>query len=111
MLPDIAYAVGVLSRFTSKPSNEHWHAIMRVMKYLVGTKSYGLRVMKYLAILEGFSDADRNNLSVDSCSTTSYIFTLGGGAICWKSKNQTIIANCTMEAELIALTSAGEEAN
>ena len=34
---------------------------------------------------------------------TGYIFTLGSGAICWKSKKQTIIANSTMEAELIAL--------
>ena len=24
---DIAYAVGVLSRFTGKPSRNHWHAI------------------------------------------------------------------------------------
>ncbi|XP_059306183.1 secreted RxLR effector protein 161-like [Lycium ferocissimum] len=76
--PDIAYAVGVLSRFTSNP---------------------------------GFSDADWNTLSGDSCSTTSYIFTLAGGAICWKSKKQTIIAKSTMEAELIALASASEEAN
>ncbi|KAL0322473.1 UNVERIFIED_CONTAM: hypothetical protein Sangu_1866600 [Sesamum angustifolium] len=47
----------------------------------------------------------------DSCSTTGYIFILGGAAICWKSKKQTIIANSTMEAELIALASASEEAN
>ena len=50
-------------------------------------------------------------MSGDSLSTTSYIFTLGSGAICWKSKKQTRIANSTMEAELIALASASEEAN
>ena len=55
---DIAYAVGVLSRFTSKPSRDHWQAIERVMKYLSGTKLDGLFYKKYLAILEGFSDAD-----------------------------------------------------
>ena len=37
---NIAYAVGVLSRFTSKPGRDHWHAIKRVMKYLSGTKNY-----------------------------------------------------------------------
>jgi hypothetical protein len=47
----------------------------------------------------------------DSLSTTGFIFTLSSGAICWKSKKQTIIANSTMEAELIALASASEEAN
>ena len=43
-------------------------------------------------------------------STTGYVFTLGGVAICWKSKKQQIIAKSTMEAELIALASASEEA-
>ena len=55
---DIAYAVGVLSRFISKPSRDHWQAIERVMKYLSGTKLDGLFYKKYLAILEGFGDAD-----------------------------------------------------
>ena len=62
-------------------------------------------------MIETFSDANWNTLSGDSLSTTSYNFTLGSGAICWKSKKQTIIANSTLEAELIALASANEEAN
>ena len=62
-------------------------------------------------MIEAFSDADWNTLSSDYLSITSYIFTLGGGAICWKSKKQTIVANSTMKAELIALASASEEAN
>jgi hypothetical protein len=47
----------------------------------------------------------------DSLSTIGFIFILDSGAICWKSRKQTIIANSTMEAELIALASASEEAN
>ena len=74
---DIAYAIGVLSRFTSKPSRDYWLVIKRVMRYLIGTKSYGLFYKKYLAVIEGFSDPDWNTLSGDSLSTTSYIFTLG----------------------------------
>ena len=54
-------------------------------------------------MIKSFSDADWNTLLGNSLSTTGYIFTLGSGAICWKSKKQTIIANSTMEAELIAL--------
>ncbi len=84
--PDIAYAVGVLSRFTSKPGKEHWQAIDRVMKYLLGTKNYGLFYKKYPAVLEGFCDADWNTLSGDSLSTSGYTFTLGGCVICWNSK-------------------------
>ena len=109
--PDIAYAIGVLSRFTSKPSRDYWLVIEWVMRYLIGTKSYDLFYKKYPAVIEVFSDTDWNTLSSNSLSTTSYIFTLGSGAICWKSKKPIIIANSTMKAELIALASASEEAN
>ena len=57
-----------------------------------------------------FSDAGWKTLSGDSLTTTGYIFTLGSGAICWKSK-KTIMVNSTIEAELIALALASEEAN
>jgi hypothetical protein len=30
MIPDIAHAVGVLSKYMSKPGNEHWTSLMRV---------------------------------------------------------------------------------
>ena len=52
--PDIAYAVGVLGRFTRKPGDEHWHAITRVMRYLIGTKNCGLFYKKYPANLKAF---------------------------------------------------------
>ena len=39
------------------------------------------------------------------------MFTLGGGAVWWRSTKKTIIANSTIEAELISLASASEEAN
>ncbi|GKA71918.1 zinc finger, CCHC-type containing protein [Tanacetum coccineum] len=48
--PDIAYAVGRLSRFTSNPSRQHWKAITRVFKYLRGTKDYGLSYVGYPSV-------------------------------------------------------------
>ena len=81
------------------------------MRYLIGIKSYGLFYKKYLAVIETFSDVDWNTLSSDFLSTNGYIFTLGSIVICWKSKKQTIIANSTMEAELIALVLSSEKAN
>ena len=106
---DIAYAVGVLARFTSKPNFEHWNAMTQLMRYLKRTMHYDLLYQRYPAVLEGYSDASWNTLSGDSLSTTGYVFTIGGGAISWKSKKQQIIAKSTMEAELIALSSASEE--
>ena len=66
------------------------------MRYLIGTKSHGLFYKNFSAVIEAFSDADWNTLSDDYLSTIGYIFTLGSGAICWKSKKQTIMANSTM---------------
>ena len=86
--PDIAYAVEVLDRFTSKTGNEHLHALKRVMTYLIRTKYCGLFFEKYPVVLEGFCDADWNTWSGDSCSTTGYVLTLGGGTICWRSKSK-----------------------
>ncbi|XP_077253175.1 uncharacterized protein LOC143892437 [Tasmannia lanceolata] len=107
--PDIAYVVGLLCRYTSCPSIEHWNAISRVMRYLKRTITNGIHFQRFPAVLEGFNDADWNTLSEDSKSTTDYVFTIGGGAVSWRSKKQTIIAQSAMESELIALTSACEE--
>ena len=40
--PDIAHAVGVLSRFMSNRGKEHWEMMKWVFKYLCGTSDYGL---------------------------------------------------------------------
>ena len=109
--PDIAYAVGVLCRFTSRPGNEHWRALERVMRYLKRTMNLGLHYGKFPAVLEGYNDADWNTLSDDSKATSGYIFSIAGGAISWKSKKQTILAQSTMESEMIALATASEEAD
>ncbi|GJY73179.1 leucine-rich repeat protein [Tanacetum coccineum] len=101
--PDIAYAVGRLSRFTSNPSRQHWKAITRVFKYLRGTKDYGLSYVGYPSVLEGYSDASWINHVEDSSSTSGWVFLLGGGAISWASKKQTCITSSTMESEFVAL--------
>jgi len=56
------------------------------------------------------TDASWIDNKSDSKSTSGWIFTLAGGAVSWMSKKQTCLANSTMEAELIALASAGKEA-
>ena len=39
---DIAYAVSNVARFSSKPTMEHWKSIKHIMRYLNGTRNYGL---------------------------------------------------------------------
>ncbi|XP_074277189.1 secreted RxLR effector protein 161-like [Silene latifolia] len=107
--PDIAYSVGKLSRYTCRPGKEHWKAITRVLGYLKSTMNYGLVYSKHPSTLEGYCDASWITSMNDNKSTTGWIFSLGGGAISWASKKQTIIAHSTMEAEFIAF-GGGKEA-
>nr|GEZ86772.1 zinc finger, CCHC-type [Tanacetum cinerariifolium] len=79
--PDIAYAVGRLSRFTSNPSRQHWQEITRVFKFLKGNMNYGLSYVGYTSVLEASSDASCLNHVEDSSSTSGWVFLLKGGAI------------------------------
>ena len=82
--PDIGYAVGTLSKFTSNPGVEHWNALIRVLRYLKGTINVGLHYSTFPIVLEGYSDATWNSDPNDSKSITAWIFTLAGAAISLK---------------------------
>ncbi|GKE34990.1 hypothetical protein Tco_1454312, partial [Tanacetum coccineum] len=108
--PDIAFAVGKLSRYTSNPSALHWQALGRVFQYLKETMDYGLTYSGYPSVIEGYSDTSWINNMEDHSSTSGWVFLLGGGAIFWASKKQTCITSSTMESEFVALAAAGNEA-
>eukprot|EP01018_Ginkgo_biloba_P023828 Gb_00935 [translate_table: standard] len=40
--PDIAYAVSLVYRFMTDPKIEHWKIVKRILRYIRGTKDYGL---------------------------------------------------------------------
>ncbi|GJX98716.1 zinc finger, CCHC-type containing protein [Tanacetum coccineum] len=108
--PDIAFAVGKLSRYTSNPgTQQHWQAIQRVLKYLKKTIDYRLMYTGYPSVLEGYTDASWISNTEDNSSTSGWVFLLGGGAISWASKKQTCITSSTMEFEFMALAAASKE--
>ena len=74
------------------------------------TQDYALHYTEYLAVLEGYCDANWITGTKDTKSTSGYVFTLGGAAVSWKSSKQTCSDRSTMESEFIALDKAGEEA-
>jgi hypothetical protein len=108
--PDISFAVCKLSRYTNNPSTEHWKAIGRVLGYLKLTIGLGLYYTNFLLVLEGYTDASWITSASDNKATSSWVFTLGGGAVSWASKKQTCISHSTMESEFIALAGEGKEA-
>ena len=107
--PDIAHAVGVVSRFLANPGKEHWMAVKWILRYLRGTSKVCLFFGNGKPMLDGFTDADMAG-DVDSRKSTSgYLMTFAGGAVAWQSRLQKCVALSTTEAEFIAITEACKE--
>lgn len=108
--PDIAFAVGMVSRFMESPQDIHWTAVKRIFRYLQGTKSHGIRFDPSVKLdFTCFSDADWAGDIVDRKSTSGYVFKMVGGPISWGSKKQSSVSLSTSEAEYIALSLAIQE--
>jgi hypothetical protein len=60
-------------------------------------------------VLEGYSDANWISDIDQIYATSGYVFTLGGGAVSWRSCKQTIVTKSTMEAKLTALDTTSVE--
>lgn len=91
--PDISYAVTRLSQFMHQPTEEHWQATKRVLRYLAGTATHGIFLSKNNPLsLHAFSDADWTGDTDDYVSTNAYIIYLGKNPVSWSSKKQKGIA-------------------
>jgi hypothetical protein len=107
--PDIGPALLHLCRFQNNPGRAHWDALLWLLGYLLDTRSLkltlggidhtGFRLLCY---------CDSNYEKSGNCKSVSgYIITIGGfGSICWSSKQQTLTALSSTEAEYVALTPA-----
>lgn len=109
--PDIAQAIGVLSRFRGSPTTSHWNGAIRVVKYLVSTKDlgivYGGGAKNGLVC---YVDADFAGDLDSRKSTTGFVFLLNGSVVSWGSRKQSSVATSTVEAEYIAAATAIKEA-
>ncbi|CAA7036548.1 unnamed protein product [Microthlaspi erraticum] len=109
--PDLAYAVGVISRFMSSPSRDHWTAVKWVLRYLRGASKAKLTFTKNERFrVEGFCDSDYATDLDRRRSVTGFIFKVWGNTVSWRSNLQSVVALSTTEAEYMALTSATKEA-
>lgn len=107
--PDIAHAVGVVSRFLSNPGKEHWEVVKWILRYLKGSSNKCLCFGGSDSILKGYTDADMAGDLDGRKSTSGIVFTFAGGAVSWQSKLQKCVALSTTEAEYIAMAEAGKE--
>ena len=109
--PDIAQAVGALSRFMAKPTAEHWTAAKSVLRYLASTPDIGIVFSPDDSDYPvGYCDASYASDLDTRRSTTGYVFRFHSGAISWSSRLQPTVAVSTAEAEYMAASAAVKEA-
>jgi hypothetical protein len=77
--PDLAFAVGFVSRFMERPTVEHQGAVKHILRYVVGTLDYGLHFTKApgSARFIGYCDSDLAGDIDTSKSTSGTLFFLG----------------------------------
>ena len=107
--PDLAYAVGVVSRYMEAPGKEHWTAVKRILRYLKGTVGYDCKYRRggeMQPMLLGYSDSDYASDIEDRKSTTGVVYFLGKSVVTWSSQKQKIVALSSCEAEYVAAAAA-----
>jgi hypothetical protein len=126
--PDIAFAVGYVSRFMEDPREDHWAAVKRLLRYIQGSLDLGVVFPKHGDLrlkvfseapprakdgepgLTVFSDADMAG-DVDGRKSTSGVFVfLGAAPVAWQSLKQKTVALSTCEAEYVAAATAACQA-
>lgn len=108
--PDIAYSVNRLSQFMHSPTDEHWKAAKRILRYLAATLSHGIYISKHSpTTLHAYSDADWAGDSDDYVSTNAYIVYMGSTPIAWSSRKQTGVARSSTEAEYRSVANTAAE--
>nr|GEY99200.1 uncharacterized mitochondrial protein AtMg00810-like [Tanacetum cinerariifolium] len=101
--PDIMFVVCACVHFQVTPKASHLHAVKRIFRYLKGKPYLGLWYPKDSPFdLVAYSDSNYAGASLDRKSTTGGCQFLGCRLISWQSKNQTVVATSSTEAEYIA---------
>ncbi|CAD6929540.1 unnamed protein product [Tilletia controversa] len=101
--PDIAYAVATLARHCKNPGPIHFGVVKRVMRYLVATADYKFRIAAHsINDVTAYSDADFGG-DFSAKSTSGYSVSVHGATVAWGAKLQSLVADSTAQAELIAV--------
>ena len=80
--PDIAFSIGICSRFQFNPKASHLNAVKRIIKYVGETCDYGLFYSKESNLsLTGFSDSVWAGNVDDRKSTTGGCFYVGANLV------------------------------
>lgn len=98
--PDISYAVQHFCLFMHAPREPHLHALKRILRYLQGTKTMGLQLLRKQSMaLTAYTDADWAGCLTTRRPTSGFCVYMGDNLISWSAKRQPTVSRSSAEAE------------
>lgn len=108
--PDILLATFHYAQFSQRPKAKHWKGLSRIVAYLQGTKTMGIRFDKTNEkSFEFYVDADWGGDPATRRSTTGYLIKYMGGPLVAVSRRQRNVTLSSTEAEYCAFTDVAKD--
>lgn len=102
--PDISFSANKVCQFLHSPMLLYWSPVKRIIRYLHGTITVGLKIGISMSILvSGFADADWAGYPDDRRSTGGFAVFLGSNLISWSARKQATASRSSTVAEYKAL--------
>ena len=89
--PDLSFAVNRVCQYLHAPTDVHWSAVKRILRYVRLTVSFGLHLRPSCSgVLSAFSDVDWAGCPDDRRSTGGHVVFLGPNMIAWSARKQPL---------------------
>ena len=91
------------------PTQNHFQAAKRILRYIRGTLHFGIAFTPGFPSLSAYCDADWAGDPVDRRSISGIVVFFGNCPITWSAKKQSTVSRSSTEAEYRALASTAAE--
>jgi len=103
------FAVNLLTRYSSTPTQRHWNGVKHILCYLYGITKIGLFYSVSNSQLIGYTDASYLSNPHKRRSQICYLFIYGGIANSWRFVKQTLVVILSNHLKIIAIHEASQE--
>lgn len=108
--PNISYAVQQVCLFMHNPMDTHMHALRMILRYIQGTKHYGLHLYpSFTTSLLSYTNSNWSGCPDTRRSTSGYYVYLGDNLLSWSSKRQPTLSRSSAEAEYCGVANVVSE--